>query len=200
MFVAIAVHIGLAFWLANLPVPEPEFRSIGVTLLPPAVVDPQPPEIVRNPISSPVEMPPPMLPVDAVVAKSPEKAIALEPVPFEADPAPELNPTAAEILGRMSRYRIDGQSRVPEAAIEPVVRVLGAPPPGNLLAELRRQMPNLPFGDTAMTLEFYPMGARGDVARALDAATQEFGFKTKSGLEVKCVFMWVLLSCGWREL
>ncbi len=193
---ALLVHLLLAWWLMQLPVPRPEFRSIPVTLVPDIAVEDAP--VIPKPAPTPrpveAEPQPPAAP-DA----SPSKPAP--PVPDVRERPMELpGPSATDLLSRMSRYRLDGESQLVLPPPQPRIRLLGEPPPGDLLAELAPQLPELPFADTEMDVEFYPMGVRGDVHRMVDAVTPEFGFKTKSGIEVRCRFLLVMLSCGWREL
>ncbi len=107
--------------------------------------------------------------------------------------------TFQQIIGQLDKYRIDGsRGGLPEPTVDPAPITFSGRPRQNMLTMLDKPMPELPFPDSPLELDFYPQGIRGDMARLGDALTQEFGFVTKYGTKVQCVYVLVVVSCGWN--
>jgi hypothetical protein len=107
-------------------------------------------------------------------------------------------PSASQILGSIRKYRLDDPNEMildPQQPRGP--RRLGAPPTAATWDDLNAPLPEMPFADTPLDVPFYNMGFHGNMQRLRDAITQEFGFKTRYGTRVKCVFMVVMVACGW---
>ncbi len=69
----------------------------------------------------------------------------------------------------------------------------------DLLAMLDQPMPELPFAYTPDLVRFaYDPGVRGDLQRFWDVITPEFGWRTRYGTEVKCIYVLVIVACGWK--
>jgi len=68
-----------------------------------------------------------------------------------------------------------------------------------LLTMLDRPMQDLPFEYTPGLVHFaYAPGVRGDLQRFWDVITPEFGWRTNSGTEVRCILLLVIVGCGWK--
>ncbi len=69
----------------------------------------------------------------------------------------------------------------------------------DMLAMLYTPMQDLPFEYTPGLIHFaYAPGVRGDLQRFWDVITPEFGWRTNSGTEVRCVWVLVVVGCGWK--
>ena len=69
----------------------------------------------------------------------------------------------------------------------------------DLLAMLDQPMPELPFAYTPGLVRFaYDPGVRGDLQRFWDVITPEFGWRTRYGTEVRCIYVLVIVACGWK--
>ena len=66
------------------------------------------------------------------------------------------------------------------------------------LATLDRDLPEVPFADAEYQWVMYSSGIEGDVERAFDAVTKTWGFTTRYGTKVKCAWVLVIVSCGWK--
>jgi hypothetical protein len=70
---------------------------------------------------------------------------------------------------------------------------------GNMITMLDQPMPNLPFAYQENLIYFaYDPGVKGDMQRFWDVITPEFGWRTKYGTEVKCIWVLVIAACGWK--
>jgi hypothetical protein len=73
------------------------------------------------------------------------------------------------------------------------------PARGNMITMLDQPMPNLPFAYQENLIYFaYDPGVKGDMQRFWDVITPEFGWRTKYGTEVKCIWVLVIAACGWK--
>lgn len=69
----------------------------------------------------------------------------------------------------------------------------------NLVAMLDKPMQNLPFEYKQGLVYFaYAPGVKGDLQRFFDDITPEFGWITRYGTEVKCVWVLVIGACAWK--
>ena len=120
------------------------------------------------------------------------------PAPVVSAPA-EPAPPSPSITSRLSRYRLEGYTEVPE--MEPptaIPRELGsAPAAPTLAAVLDTTPPELPFADPDTPFVFFSTGLEGGVEKAFYKVTKEFGFKVASA-EVKCAWIVVIVACGWK--
>ena len=195
---ALVLHLALIIWW-NIKL-QPDYDAaepLRVRLLPAPVS--------RMPIAIPIQEPAPRI-LEAVrqdrVMMPTTRPITLSPKPLvptrdEVLPESKPQPSAAELLQSLQKYRLTDNHHDAVITLGPQIRVLGEPPPGDVMLALQDRMPDLPFGSSGLELAFYSNGFRGDLERFGDAITQEFGFKTRYGTEVKCVYMVVLLVCAW---
>jgi len=69
----------------------------------------------------------------------------------------------------------------------------------SMIAMLDQPMQELPFAYTPGLIHFaYDPGVKGDLQRFWDVITPEFGWRTKYGTEVRCIWMLVIVGCGWK--
>jgi hypothetical protein len=69
----------------------------------------------------------------------------------------------------------------------------------NMITMLDKPLPNLPLDYTPGLIHFaYDPGVKGDLQRFWDVITPEFGWRTKYGTEVKCIWVLVIAACGWK--
>lgn len=214
-WLALLAHLAALWWLAGQPLPAPPGSgrpAISVELVP-GSAPPLPPAPVPadpRPAAEPLEPAPPAPqsaePIAASPADSSEPGPTVSLPPAGAPPEAGLDrsdppPTAQDLLKRLRRYRVDDGPRLTPTGPEPrrAPSELGLANQTNMLAELDRRLPELPFAPGEMGLPFYSAGVRGDIARTFDRITPEFGFVTSFGLEVKCRYVLILVSCGWRE-
>ena len=69
----------------------------------------------------------------------------------------------------------------------------------SMTSMLDQPLPNIPFAYEEGLIYFaYDPGVKGDIQRFWDVITPEFGWRTKYGTEVKCVWVLVIAACGWK--
>ena len=69
----------------------------------------------------------------------------------------------------------------------------------SMIAMLDQPMPDVPFAFTANLVRFaYAPGVKGDLQRFWDVITPEFGWRTKNGTEIKCIWVLIVGGCGWK--
>lgn len=69
----------------------------------------------------------------------------------------------------------------------------------NMIRMLDKPMPDLPFAYQENLIHFaYDPGVRGDLQQFWDVITPEFGWRTRYGTEVRCVWVLVIAACGWK--
>lgn len=200
LLISVLAHVAL---LLLIKAPQPDTAPVGETtfdvrLTPePTPVPIVPSEQIAAPALPPVSSPPIQPEIRPAASSEP---VSTRPVPEEPAPAPGAQQTvdANQILGQLSRYRIPGDTT--SARLLPPD---DAPPP--LLARqffehevMDQALPALPFEDPEGPFRFYSVGIRGDVERAFDSVTKEFGWTTRYGTKVKCAYVLVIVSCGWK--
>ncbi len=206
LVIATLVHCAVLWWLSLQPLPAPVRQpALEVELISPVIA---PPEPIARPEPAPLlerEQLAPAEPEEIPVTPDTPKSDPIEtrdmPEPSVQPVAEEVaGPTADDLLNQMARYRLDGQSQLdiaPEPQIPPML--LGLADQTNMLTTLDRPLPQLPFEPGEMGLRFYSAGFRGKLERGFDKITPEFGFVTSFGLEVKCVYVLVVVACSWDE-
>lgn len=69
----------------------------------------------------------------------------------------------------------------------------------SMITMLDQPMQELPFAYTPGLVHFaYDPGVKGDLQRFWDVITPEFGWRTKYGTEVRCIWAIVIVGCGWK--
>ena len=69
----------------------------------------------------------------------------------------------------------------------------------DFVSMLDRPMQELPFKYTPGLVHFaYAPGVKGDLQRFWDVITPEFGWTTRYGTEVKCIWVLIIGGCGWK--
>jgi len=69
----------------------------------------------------------------------------------------------------------------------------------SMIAMLDQPMQDLPFAYEPGLVHFaYDPGVKGDLQRFWDVITPEFGWRTKYGTEVKCIWILVIGACAWK--
>ena len=69
----------------------------------------------------------------------------------------------------------------------------------DLISMLDEPLPELPFAYTPGLVHFaYEPGLKGDLQRFWDVITPEFGWRTDNGTEFRCVWVLVVMGCGWK--
>jgi len=72
------------------------------------------------------------------------------------------------------------------------------PERSSLVAMLDQPMQDLPFEYTPGLVRFaYAPGIKGDLQRFGDKITPEFGLITRYGTKVSCIWVLVIVACGW---
>ncbi len=69
----------------------------------------------------------------------------------------------------------------------------------DMIAMLDKPMPEVPFDYTPGLVNFaYDPGVKGDLQRFWDVITPEFGWRTNNGTEFKCIWVLIVVGCGWK--
>jgi len=173
---------------AHLPLPEPE----------PTPLTPSPSVegiAATEPVADTVE---PVLPVTRPQATVTAKAL-------------DLDQLSEEQKNRLTSTLLTRQFIIEKSAVEKLFgqQVEQQPPaPGkefhypvrpDMITMLDQPMPDLPFEYTPGLVRFaYDPGLRGDMQRFWDKITPEFGWTTRYGTEVKCIWVLIIGGCGWK--
>ena len=225
IWLALAVAFGLhvLFLLIPLPGPVPDSRPVSVLIeLQLTPFDPLPPtEEISVPDLPPLPEPatahgdptpesPPLMKTPAQTPIATPRAATLTPI--------ERNPERMNIekKARLTRSVLSSQFITEESAAD---QLFGKPVewystaawkkslqtefhfPGkpNLIAMLDQPMQELPFEYTPGLVHFaYEPGVKGDLQRFWDKITPEFGWTTKYGTEVRCIWVLVIAGCAWK--
>lgn len=173
--------------------PEPEVQL-------PASVTELTPEPPKNVVETHAENRP------AVITPTPETA-GLEARQLQPDldtmSEPEKRHLANTILARQFSTK---QSAADQLFGRPLVQQgsefqseFHFPHRQDMIAMLDQPMPDVPFAYTPGLVYFaYEPGVKGDLQRFWDVITPEFGWRTKYGTEVRCVWVLVIVGCGWK--
>jgi hypothetical protein len=212
LLAALVLHIAILLLPATKRL-SPDHRDISqieVQLIVPELPEPAPPEpeaipetppetpravVEVQPETTPVEPQPPMLSATAPppeIPRSPEEMTAAEQKSLSKTILTRQfiseKPVTEELFGRP--YWPD--STEPQREFHYPVRP-------DLLAMLDQPMPELPFAYTPGLVRFaYDPGVRGDLQRFWDVITPEFGWRTRYGTEVRCIYVLVIVACGWK--
>lgn len=68
-----------------------------------------------------------------------------------------------------------------------------------MISMLDTPMPDLPFAYQQGLIHFaYDPGVKGDLQRFWDVITPEFGWRTRYGTEVRCIWVLIVGGCAWK--
>lgn len=202
------------------PAPENTSAQIEVQLTtftapsPLPLVEAMPPEPV--PEQEPEQEPIPE-PVESIVETKPEIE-AVEPEPVRVTPLSQITELRRDvdsmtdterrsltntILSRQFITEVSAADKIFGKPFEPISTAsqkdFHYPIRPDLLDQLNRPMQELPFAYTHDLVYFaYDPGVKGDLQRFWDVITPEFGWKTKYGTEVRCIWVLVIVGCGWK--
>lgn len=162
-----------------------------------AEMTPQEPPQVEEPVPEPAPLEPQPAPLTSIV---PAPQVTR---PFDQLNAAEQKRLSATLLTRQFisekpvTEQLFGTPLWPHST-EPQ-REFHYPVRPDLLTMLDQPMPELPFAYTPGLVRFaYDPGVRGDLQRFWDVITPEFGWKTRYGTEVRCIYVLVIVACGWK--
>jgi hypothetical protein len=173
-----------------------------------------------EPIPEPEQVPepePPTEPIESMVESKPDTK-PVEPEPAEPMPLPQITElrrdmdsmTATE-RSRLTSTILSRQFITEETAADKIFgksfelnstapqKDFHYPIRPDLLVMLDQPMQELPFAYTPGLVHFaYDPGVKGDLQRFWDVITPEFGWRTKYGTEVRCIWILVIVGCGWK--
>ncbi len=224
LLAALSIHVIIVFLpvYKQLTVSEPAGTQIEVQLTtfnsPPVPqqtemeAEPPQPEVEPEPEAEPEHEP-----IDNVAEVKPEPQ-PLNPQP----PVMALNPQTPDLNSRLESMDelekekltnsiLSRQFITEESATDKLFgrQVLQHPPEfqkefhypvrQSMITMLDQPMQELPFAYTPGLIYFaYDPGVKGDLQRFWDVITPEFGWRTKYGTEVRCIWVLVIVACGWK--
>lgn len=151
------------------------------------VPQPRPPESTSPPVAAPEP------PIPAEV----EQGQAVEVVTRDPSDSKDVILSRQFISEESAADQLFGKP--PSHEQPPAPREFHFPHKPDMLTMLHAPMPDLPFEYTPGLVHFaYAPGVRGDLQRFWDVITPEFGWRTNSGTEVRCVWLLVIVGCGWK--
>jgi len=220
IWLALAAALGLHAIVLLLPISRqfpptessPAQIELQLTTFSPQQAAPQVPE-------TPTEPEPKIVPPD--VSPEPEEGIAeVKPEVIQPEPPPdpliemqvnEFADLSESERSQITRSILSAQFITQESEAD---KLFGKPLelPGsdvqkefhypirpNMISMLDQPMPDLPFAYTPGLVRFaYDPGVRGDLQRFWDVITPEFGWRTDNGTEVRCIWVLVIVGCGWK--
>ena len=209
IWLALTVAVGMHAIFLSLPIS----RQIPVNETDRALIELQlttvdqhlpEPEIAAEPSKSPPE------PQAEVAAVEPEPPI-LTPIPQAADLknvqqemyGPEERQLTNSILVRQFMTEKSVTDKLfPDILSQPgsgLQAEFHTPVRQSMVAMLDQPMPDLPFAYEPGLIHFaYDPGIKGDLQRFWDVITPEFGWRTKYGTEVRCIWILVIGACAWK--
>jgi len=227
ILLAFSLALGFHFILlflpisSQMPVPESSRATIELQL---TTFSPQP-ETLLPPVPEPEEPltePPPLPEFTAELPKEVHEEQSL-PVPVTIEPPavttgfvarnppPDLDnlskPETRQLTNTiLMRQFITEESAVDQLFGRPLVqnnteiqKEFHYPLKQNMTTMLDQPLPDVPFAYTPDLVYFaYEPGVKGDLQRFWDVITPEFGWRTRYGIEVRCVLVLVLVGCGWK--
>lgn len=161
-------------------------------------------EVDPEPVKQVVEQTPMPRPAEP---QSPE----LIPVPPIRNPGRSLDalsePEKSKLTNAiLTRQYITEESEADRIFGRPVVQPTPAvqrdfhyPVRQSMISMLDQPLPDVPFAYTPDLVHFaYDPGVRGDLQRFWDVITPEWGFRTKYGTEVRCIWVLIFAGCAWK--
>ena len=220
---ALGLHIILLFLpiTSQIPVPESSRATIELQL---TTFSPQP-EIPLPPVPEPEEPITEPLPVPELAAESPKVAHEEQTVPVHvANEPPTVTtglvarnlPPDLDNLSKPERRQLTNsilmrqfiteESAADQLFGKPLVQnnteirqEFHYPLKQNMITMLDQPLPDMPFAYTPDLVYFaYEPGVKGDLQRFWDVITPEFGWRTRYGTEVRCIWVLVIVGCGWK--
>lgn len=222
-FLALGLHFTLLFLPLTSQIPVPEdtrsFIELQLTTFSPQPVEPLPPDIdPEDPVTEPLPEPVlrPKLPkvvledqVEPVPAKTEVDSLTTGPAARNLPPDLDnmSDPARAQLTNTiLMRQFITDESAVDQLFGKPLVqnnteiqREFHYPNKKNMITMLDQPLPGVPFAYEPDLVHFaYEPGVKGDLQRFWDVITPEFGWRTKYGTEVRCIWVLVIVGCGWK--
>jgi hypothetical protein len=213
IWLALSAAFGLHFILLFLPITQktkpvdntPAQIELQLTTLnsQPEVVVAEPPPIKSPAIPEPVQkiVEPPIEIVQPVLKPEPRVSLQehFQETPSELEKKTSLDSILAQQFIRIETatdqlfgQRVELHNSDPHTAFQ-------FPEQENMITLLNQPMPELPFAYKAGLVNFaYDPGIKGDLQRFWDVITPEFGWRTKHGTEVRCIWILVIGGCGWK--
>jgi len=172
-----------------------------VTAIPEPLPVPEPtPEEVKETILEPIESFAETKPADQV---TPDQTLIRINRDFEKMNKEEKSHLTNTILssqfitGESAADRLFGKPLEPQNT--ELQKEFHYPARQSLVTMLDKPMQDLPFQYTPGLVRFaYEPGVKGDLQRFWDVITPEFGWTTKYGTEVKCIWVLIIGGCGWK--
>ncbi len=227
IWLALAIALGLHLSILLLPLPgqvpdsRPVAAQIELRLTSPGLKLKRPRERAPLPDGLPTPAPSPATggekPVSLPLAKTPSKTVL--PVSPDAASAPferDLEHVDPQERARLTRAILSSPFITEESATDQLfgqpteqystkarqkshAREFHIPDQQNLLAMLDKPMQELPFEYTPGLIRFaYEPGIKGKLQRFGDKITPEFGWITRYGTEVRCIWVLIIAACGWK--
>lgn len=217
IWLALVVALGLHTLLLLLPLPRQAadngriFAPIAIQLTTtdaPRVAGQTPP---ASPLAEPVPSPEDIRPEPQPLQDTATRTISAAPHTTDATALiTDLERMNKEEKARLTRTILSSPFISEDSAAdqlfgnpidrynEEINKEFHLPERSDLLAMLDRPMQDLPFEYTPGLIRFaYKPGIIGDLQRFGDKITPEFGWITKYGTEVRCVWVLVIAACGW---
>lgn len=220
---ALALHIVLLIVpiSGQMPVPESSRAPIELQL---TTFTPRP-ETPLAPKPTPEEPVPEPLPIPESIPETPKVALeeqtepvptatetpALTTVPVARNLPPDLDNMSTAERKRLTNTILARQFFTEESAVDQlfgkpleqnnteIQQEFHYPLKPNMLTMLDQPLPDMPFAYTPDLVYFaYEPGVKGDLQRFWDVITPEFGWRTRYGTEVRCVWVLVIVGCGWK--
>jgi hypothetical protein len=183
------------------------------------VVPQQPAPDTPTPATEPEPLPLPEIPPQA---PAPEQLAEVAPAEPRAPAARAFEPAAPNVRKPLEEMNDNERRRLadsllgqqfirqesvtekvfgkPLASQDPVPAAdFRLPERPSMIAMLDKPVPDLPFAYQEGLIHFaYDPGVKGDLQRFWDVITPEFGFRTKYGTEVRCIWILVIGGCAWK--
>jgi hypothetical protein len=187
----------------RVPVPTAPEPLVQAEEISPPEPDPEPiPEKIAEPIKQVAELP--------VETQEPEQSLntTSSTIPYARKNFVEMDATQRQHVANsiLSRQFIKEESLTEQLFGKPSVVTttdhaaeFHQPARASMITMLNQPMPDLPFAYQENLIYFaYDPGVKGDLQRFWDVITPEFGWRTKYGTEVKCIWVLVIAACGWK--
>ena len=179
--------------------PPPEPQQTEIKPEPETETDPEPEPIENVAEAKPVQqLPKPQPPVMALVPQLPVLNNRLETMDkLERRELTNFILTSQFITEESATDKLFGKQALKQSS--EFQKEFHYPLRQSMITLLDQPMQELPFAYTPGLIHFaYDPGVKGDLQRFWDVITPEFGWRTKYGTEVRCIWMLVIVGCGWK--